>query len=55
MEALKKIKFAEHDCMCGEEDEFGQPLECLPFECELSYCPVKQLISIIQSSGEKPT
>jgi len=47
METVKKIKFYEHDCMCGEVDEFDQPLECIPFECEIDFCPVQQLIIII--------
>jgi len=47
MESVKKIKFYEHECTCGEKDEFGQPLECLPFACSIYFCPIKQLINII--------
>ena len=50
MEAMKKVRFSTYDCMCGEKDEFDQLLECDPPSCELSMCPVKQLIAIIQSS-----
>jgi len=53
MEAIRKIGFGAYDCMCWEEDEFGQRLQCSPFECEISYCPIKQLITIIQGLSEK--
>jgi len=52
MESVKKIKFFEHDCMFGEKDEFDQPLECDPFNCEINFCPMKQLITIIQTSED---
>ena len=55
MESVKKIKFETYDCMCGEKDEFDQTLVCDPPACELSMCPVKQLIAIIQNSEESET
>jgi len=42
---MKRINYNEHDCMCGEEDELGQPLECDPPQCEIHFCPIKQLLS----------
>ena len=54
MESVKKIKFWEHDCMCWEKDEYDNPLECDPFDCEINFCPIKQLIAIIQSSMSTP-
>ena len=48
---VKKIKFFEHNCMC-EKNEFDEPLECFPFRCEIMFCPIKQLIFIVQSSEQ---
>jgi len=48
MEIVKEIQFWKHDCMCDEVDEFDQPLECSPFECEIDFCPIQQLIVIIR-------
>jgi len=53
MEAVKKIRFWEHECMCWEKDEFDQTLRCDPLDCEIQFCPVKELIGIIRGLTSK--
>jgi len=53
IEKIKEIDFEEFDCICGEKDEFDQLLCCLPFECEIAFCPVKRLIRLFDTTVRK--